>query len=317
MPDELDDVLDDEILNDLFMPEDEGGDDSEGALDSEALKELKAELDETKRQNNGLLQTLKGERGKRQELRGTVDNMKDTINSILVAREEATSAGNTGSEQDVINVDITDDGDAFIPREKLDAIVSPMQEEIDDLNERLQLATQQQDAVRESEQLIQSIVGEDESYTPAYNKYKAARRWVNDRVIDFQRQNNYGGQVSSGDAMTHVFDESMTNEFNQQFPEMDLFDVATAEDSAVHFERMLKHTVKNLTPKQEPDNRFRQVLQKPSGLGKSANAKGGELSLTERVGNLSSMDIMDLTDAQVEALSKYIDNDEQKEGIKF
>jgi hypothetical protein len=50
------------------------------------------------------------------------------------------------------------------------------------------------------------------------------------------------------------------------------------------------------------DSRFQKVLNKPSTLGNQANAKAGQLSVLEKVGNLKTEDIMNLTDAQIEAL---------------
>jgi hypothetical protein len=50
------------------------------------------------------------------------------------------------------------------------------------------------------------------------------------------------------------------------------------------------------------DSRFQKVLDKPSTLGNQANAKAGQLSALEKVGNLKTEDIMNLSDAQIEAL---------------
>jgi len=314
--DYLDIQEDDDILDDLFLPEDEKGKGDE--LDSEAVKNLKTELDEMKRQNNGLLQTVKSDRRKRQDMSSKFDGLKETVDTILTRREQAEEdLGKTRSVEDVIDVEITDSGDAFIPKSKLDDLVNPMQDRIDELEEKLQLASQSQDAARESEQLIQQLVAKDERYAPVYGKYRNARKWVNDKVVDFQRDHNIQGEIPSGKVMSHIVDEAMSNEFEQLFPGMDLGLVTTAEDSEWHFEQMLSKTTDLLTPKATPDDRFRQVINKPSGLGKSTNAKAGELSLSDRVGRMSSTDIMDLTDDQIEALSKYIQTEEQKEGVNF
>ena len=251
-------------------------------------------------------------------MKGQLDTVTETVNSILSQREKNDEAlVKTSSADDKIVVDITEDGDAFIPKERLNDMVAPFQDRINLLEQQLKRTTEQSASNRESDQLIQSLVGEDDRYAPAYNKYQAARKWVNDKVIDFQQENNIQGQLTSGQALTHVFNDASENEFQKAFPGLDLASVTTAEDSTWHFKRMLKSTADALTPNHEPDQRFRQVMQKPSGLGKSANAKAGEISLTERVGKLSTTDIMDLTDSQIEALTKYMEQDEQKGGINF
>jgi hypothetical protein len=52
------------------------------------------------------------------------------------------------------------------------------------------------------------------------------------------------------------------------------------------------------------DSRFQKVMNKPSTLGNQANAKAGQLSVLEKVGNLKTQDIMELSDAQIDALLK-------------
>ncbi|RLD02966.1 MAG: hypothetical protein DRI65_13860, partial [Chloroflexota bacterium] len=266
MPDEYLEIQeDDDILKDLFLPEDEKGAGDE--LDSQAVKDLKAELDEMKRQNNGLLQTVKSDRRKRQDMSSKFDGLKETVDTILTRREEGEQAlADASSVQDVIDVEITDNGDAFIPKSKLDDLVSPMQSRIDELEERLQLANQSNVAARETEQLIQEMVAKDERYGPTYGKYRNARKWVNDRVVDFQRDHGIQGEIPSGQVMSNIVDDAMSNEFSQLFPGMDLGLVTTAEDSEWHFKQMLAQTTESLAPKATPnDNRFRQVLNKPSG----------------------------------------------------
>ena len=325
--DALDDVQtpdpeDDEILKDLFMEKPEETDDDDPLHDPKEVAALKKALDEKDKQINGLLQTVKSDRRKRQEMKGQLEQVTTTVNSILAQRKDAEEqlAAQASSEKNVngIPVEFTEDGDAFLPTEKLNAIVEPYEQKIADLENMLQQTNQNQVADRESQQLIQSMVGENDAYPAAFSKYQAARKWANDRVIEFQQDNNVQGQFSSGQAMTYVFDDNMVNEFEQHFPGMSLADVVTAEDSPFHFRQMLKSTAKALEPETpEPDARFRQVMQKPSGLGKATNAKAGELSLSERVGALSATDIMNLSDDQIEALSKFMANDEQTDGIKF
>lgn len=306
-----------DLLEDLLLPE-EG--EEEGILDPKELKKMQDELAAKDKQIAGLLNEVKTDRRKRQEYKGQLDAVTETVNAILTQREQAeqllAEASSDGSGN--IEVDITDDGDAFIPRDKLnEAVVAPLQQRIEELESMIQAQSQQASSARDAEQVISSIVGKDERYAPVYSKYQAARKWVNDKVIDFQQENNIQGQLSSGQALTHVFDDSLTEEFQNQFPEMDLAAVTTAEDSAWHFEQMLQKSADALSTPRQPDERFRQVVNKPSTLGKSSNAKAGELSLSDRVASLNATDIMDLSDSQVEALQKFMSDDEQKGGINF
>jgi hypothetical protein len=307
---------DDDILDELFIDgTTDDNDDSGNVLDPEELKSLKGALAEKDKQINGLLQTVKADRRKRQEMKGQLDQVTTTINSVLAQREELDKqleeGSRSGTKSDIngIPVEFNDDGDAFVPTEKLEALTQPYEQKIQDLEEALLLTNNTARAEAEAQRAIQQMVGEDERYAPVYSKYQNARKWVNDRVIEFQTDNNINGEFTSGQAMTHVFgDGNLAQEFTERYPEFDLAQVATAEDSEWHFRTMLKTTAGKAGDLKEPDERFRKVIRKPSGLGKSSNAKAGELSLAERVASLSATDI---------ALQKYMKEDEQSDGIKF
>ncbi len=320
----VDQSEDDDILKDLFLETTEDNDDDSNALDPEELKTLKGALAEKDKQINGLLQTVKSDRRKRQEMKGQLDQVTTTINSILAQRQEMQDSpeltpGSGKAEINGIPVEFNDDGDAFIPTEKLEALTGKYEDKIQELEEALLLSNQAQQQEVQAQKAVQQMVGEDERYAPVYSKYQNARKWVNDRVVDFQVDNNINGAFTSGQALTHVFDDNaqLQKEFEERFPEFDLAQVATAEDSPYHFRTMLKNTANKVSSLKQPDDRFRQVMSKPSGLGKSANARGGELSLAEKVGSLSATDIMNLSDAQLEALQKFMADDEQRDGIKF
>ena len=113
--------------------------------------------------------------------------------------------------------------------------------------------------------------------------------------------------------MDYVFDTQLRKEFANEFDGLDLVDIVTAEDSQDHFRRMLNNVATVMTPedntettgpKDKMDSRFQKVLNKPSSLGNQANAKAGQLTILEKVGNLNTTDIMDLSDSQIEALMK-------------
>jgi hypothetical protein len=318
----VDESDDDDILKDLFMETNDDDDDNKNPLDSEEAKTLKEALAEKDKQINGLLQTVKSDRRKRQEMKGQLDQVTTTINSLLEQKNElqTLTPGESSAKATVegIPVEFDDDGNAFIPQDKLDALLEPQQNTIQETQEALLLTAQQQQQSEAAQRAIAQMVGKDERYTGVYSKYQNARKWVNDRVVDYQLDNNINGAFTSGQAMSQVFrDENMQREFAQLYPEFTLADVATAEDSEWHFETMLSNTANKLTDLKQPDERFRKVMSKPSGLGKSANARGGELTLAEKVASLSATDLMNLPEQQLEALQKYLQEEEQRDGITF
>jgi hypothetical protein len=308
-----------DLLDDLLT--DENDDDGEGTgKESDEAKALKEELAALKKENHGLLTTVKKERGKRQNSDGRLEQLTATVNGIIEQNKSGAADLQTKAEaDDGLRVLYNDDGEPYLPTESLNTLLSQQQQEINQLKEALQITASQSTAVAEAEKAKMAIVGKDESYGPAYTKYQTARRWVESAVDQWQHETgNVGKQVGSGYALDHIFDASLREQFNAEFPDMDIFTIVTAEDGLGHFER----TLQSLAPKadettelKKPDSRFKQVMDKPSSLGKTANAKT-EPSIFERAGNLSATDIGELSDAQVAALEKAM-RSEENDGITF
>jgi hypothetical protein len=315
------------------MPKDQTDDLIESLLDSDdetdddvTTKTLKEELAALKKENHGLLTTVKKERSKRQnsdgkleQLSGQYNHLSDTVNGILEQKRtgaaDPTPAAGTEGPQVLYN----DDGDPYLPTEAVNSLITPLQQEIDELKQALQITTTQSAAQAEAERAKAAVIGKDEAYGPAHAKYQTARNWVEKVVENWQYQTgNQGQQVGSGYALDTIFDADLREQFSTEFPDMDLFTIVTAEDGLDHFERTLQSLVvkeEELVPTKKLDSRFRQVLNKPSTLGKTANAKA-EPTIVEKAGNLSASDIGSLTDAQVAALEKAM-LAEENEGIDF
>jgi hypothetical protein len=116
--------------------------------------------------------------------------------------------------------------------------------------------------------------------------------------------------MSSGQALDHVFDEDLETEFKSQFGDMSIERVVTAEDSQRHFRSTLA-SIADASEAVSPDaidkgNRFQKVLQKPSSLTATANQKGAQLSIVERLQNIKPMDILELSDDQVAQIEKAL-----------
>ena len=206
-----------------------------------------------------------------------------------------------------------------MPHDKLSDLTSQYEDKIALLEEELAATQTAQASSAEYNEAVNAMVGEKPEFADAHRRYQTARKWVSDVVADWSLNNNVNRPLNSGEALTHVIDEDVISEFNQRFPGLDIVTITTAEDSPFHFKSMLQKTAEALNdiePK-PTDSRFRQVINKPSSLGKSANAKGSELSLAEKVGSLSTADIMNLGDEQIEALSNYLKEDEEKDGINW
>jgi len=321
MPDQdfLDELLNEEPApnpGDAILPKQDEQTPALRAADPDAIAELE-------RKSKGFYDNMKEERRKRQDIQSELDRVKGTVAAILEMRKQPALPEELSpkSKFNGLPVRETEDGDLFVPHDQLQPILAPYQAKIEALEQRLQQSNLQQNAETETQKILQSIVGEDESFTPAYQKYQAARKWVNDQVINYQRETGVRGPMSSGQALDSVFaDAQLEKDFTTRYPGFQLEDVVQAEDSQRLFRRAMKNIASVLTPKNPErvtDDRFRKVLNKPSGLGNATNAKGARLSISEKMSELSPNDIMNLSDDQVRLLEKELYKEEKTDGLTF
>jgi hypothetical protein len=304
-----------DLLEDLLLPDPEPKD-PELDFDPEDIKELKAQVGASEKEKQGLLKAVKEERSKRQEMSGRLDQITNTLNSMLDQREQLIAQSQAQKDEATLKgipVEYDDDGDGYINADnRLKEMISPHEEKIAALEAELEQTRAAVSAQNEYNETVNALVGEDEAYEPAHRQYKTARKWISDRVADWSVQNGWRGPMNSAEALTHVVDEDFENEFTERFPGMDAFTVTVAEDSPKHFRRMLAQTAKaqsDVAPAPK-DSRFQRVINKPSSLGKSANAKGEAPSLSERMGNLSATDLLGFGDAEIEALTNHLRSEE-------
>jgi hypothetical protein len=312
---------------DSLLDVEESTDDTKDVPSNEDVDALKEQIKALDKEKQGLLQGVKTERRKRQEITGRLNQLTDTVNNILEQRDTAQEILDSQRAATTpprgIPVEYGEDGEAFINPSVFEKMIQPYQQKINQLEEEIQISEASQAAQTEADKIKDAIIGEDERFYLANSKYQAARKWVVDQVIDFSRQNGINQTITSGQALDFVFDKPLQDEFLGKFPDLNLVDVVTAEDSQHHFRQMLSNVagatsmIDNIGPEPKQDDRFQKVLQKPSTLGNQANAKAGALSISEKMSQLTPEQISELTDAQMEAFEKALMEEEQTDGIKF
>ena len=302
------------FIDDLMEEEaDTKEEDNDSKIDAKVAEALTAK-------EKGFYNEMKAERQRRQEIQTQLDKLTGTINGILESKKTATVLDEKPKKFAGIPVAETEDGDLYLPEEHIQKIVSPYEEKIKNLERYLQQSAVVQNSESEAQKTILAIVGEDETHGPAYQKYQAARKWANDKVVQFQKENGVRGQMTSGQALDYVFDGDVEKEFQQKFPGVPLDEIVTAEDSQRNFRKMLKSVSKVADSRKdtsEQDARLRKLLKKPSGLGSSPNAKAGHVNITEKLGSLTPQDIFELSDAQIRALQDALAREEKDGGLEF
>jgi hypothetical protein len=313
-----------DFLDDLLDGKTKEEEDAAEALpaSNKDITDLKSEIEELNKEKAGLLKGVKAERSKRQEINGKLTQLTDTVNGLLVNRENAVKNEITEAVKPKgLPVTWTEDGEGFVGTDAIDEALSPYKQEIMNLKQQLELTNSRAAAVDEAEKVRRAIVGEDERYEKAYNKYQSARKWVVDQVTDFAKQRNITQALTSGDALDHVFDNDLESEFETTFPGLDLERIVTAEDSKRHFRKTMSTVADAMTPSEDdtlnaikPDSRFQKVLNKPNSLSGTQNAKAGELSIMDKLESLSSQDLVDIDDKTADKLMAAIAA-EEKNGL--
>ena len=313
----LSDLLDDEAGNQASLLSD----------DAEDVEALKTQIESLEKEKQGLLAATKAERTKRQATAGRLEQLESAVSGILSQRQqkgiESLSVHEAAEAQKKgLPVVYDDDGNGWVDQDAVNNLVSPYEQKIMDLETKLQqvnTAAQAQDA---ADKVREGIIGEDERYGFAAGKYRAARKWVEDAVFDFAKENGVKRALTSGEALDYVLDKELRDEFSELFKGVDIVDVVTAEDSQDHFRRMLSNVADVAFPKDEQpeprmDSRFQKVLRKPSNLGRNANAKAGQLSVMDRVENLSPTDISNMSDKDIDTILEAMGREEKEDGIRF
>jgi hypothetical protein len=312
---------DSDLLADLLdeeMAVEEGTPKPEASI--EELNALKTKVEELELAKTGLLKAKQAQTTKRQASEDRLSQVEGAINAMLSQRqqqgtESVTEAQAAGARSQGIPVTYDDDGNGWIDPSYITQLTTPYEQRINDLETRLQQSNAASTADIQAAKIMDGIIGEDERYGSASGRYRAARKWVEDTVFDYTKTNGIKDPLSSGQALDNVFQDQWTqDEFAKQFEGIDLIDVVTAEDSQMNFRRTLDNIASAMVvdddsltqPKDKMDSRFQKVLNKPSTLGGQANAKAGQLTILDKVNNISTEELMSYTDDQIETLLKLV-----------
>ena len=319
MPDDMLEDKDDQLLADLLDDEMAVDDGDDPGPTADELNALKSQVEDLEREKMGLLKAKQAQTQKRQASDERLAQLEGAVSSILSQRqqqgmESLTETEAAGARGKGIPVTYDDDGNGWIDPNYITDLTTPYETRINELEEKLQQSDASTTAELKAQRIVDGIIGEDERFGPASGRYRAARKWVEDTVLDFTKSNGVTRNLTSGEALDHVFNDTYTQgEFKKAFGDIDLVDIVTAEDSQAHFRRTLNSIADAMEPNKDVlaalpngkmDSRFQKVLNKPSTLGDQANAKAGQTSILDKVGSLNTADIMDLGDDQIEALLK-------------
>lgn len=289
-------------------------------------EDISVKLTELEKANKGLLKELLSERKGRQTVEGKLSQIGTTLSELLKQREEKKATEVVKEKQTPeltkIALDLDENGNAFIKPELIAQIVdsNTPKGEIAELNKKIEglsKAVEEEKERRKAEAIkaestnafektIKSILGEAETYEPAYGSLQKAYNWLNDAIVDYQQENEVGELKSSGHAIDLIEESGIGEKFSKAFPDIDYANIVRMYDSKTDLRRALKA----LTPKAEAkkegiDKLVKKASQKPSGLGSMKNQKSSTSTLDE-IAALSTDDIMGLPDSDIDKIKRLL-----------
>jgi len=308
----------DEIMN-AETPEDKGGEASETpSAEEETAKQepsvedrlasLEEDLKTEKLKSKGLLKGKKAEVRNRQDVEAKMTQLTDTLSGILVKRDATVEEPPESNGNLVVEVD--DDGNPYIPADSLaglnDSRISSLEKTIKDLQGTLSSERQHRDAQARVDEEVGSVVRTIEGGNAAQKSLDDARTWLNDRVGEFMKENDIpaGTFKNVSQAMDGIDGSDVEAEFNKKFPGKDMETTARAYEGRVTLKRALNSFLP--TEKEgvngEMDKSLKKIAEKQPSLGGAKNQKTSvDTTLTEIAG-LSSDDILNAPDAQIDKI---------------
>jgi len=284
------------------------------------LAKTEKQLEEALKVNKGIYGSMKAEREERQDLSSRLEGITQVISESLSKRDEKQPDPEPDkSAIDRFEVEVDDDGRAYVPiSEELKAFVASQNSgSSDEKVEELERTIAQDREMREEEQAFQgqveSIVGENPAYGPAFKEISKAHAWFNNRLIDYQKENRMPGFVQLGDALDIAVSNEWEQDFKKEFPALDMRSTARLYEGKDDFRSGLNSAVvtdDKKAPGKSAASNLKDIAAKASTLASVRNQKGtgGSLTLDEIAER--SDEIEDMSDEDVKKLHRLMQREE-------
>jgi len=297
------------------------------------LEDLEKRIADSEKANKGLYDSMKAERIHRQEaesrsqdLESRLQGITDVFSESIDQRRSGEAEPKTTQTPGKLELEIDDEGKAFIPVESLKAILQEQgmgssKKEIEELKYHLMQNSVETDRETEFQNTVRKIVDEDDSYSPAYRQLTKAQDWFNNEIVDYQKQNQLTGLLSTGEALdaaseSGIDGQTIEDRFSKTFPTLDMDKIARCYDS----KRDLRSALKSISggnnsqtpPGKKAADNLKGIAGKASNLGKMRNQKGQASGMSlDDIAELPPGEIEGMTDDQVEKLHRMMAREEQ------
>jgi hypothetical protein len=284
------------------------------------------EFQALQKQNKGLIKDLQGERTKRQHMSGKYDQLSTTVNEILI-KSKASKAVDDVKKAKGIAIEYDDEGHPYVPQSAIDELVTNVNKSVNTVGSAVQDLATIQDQNNQAKQRLDAVIGRKPEYADVYNRVNAARSFINDKVIEWQKQTGYQNAVSEEDVLTLIQRGDIDmSEFNKTYEGFDVDDIVRSHLTDYTLEKAMNGVLALSQQGDDDDSQddgdntnnkasdtFKKVLSKPNSLGSAANNKGSKTDPFERLAQVSADDLLSLTDDDEAALLEAMAREENQE----
>jgi hypothetical protein len=356
MPDLLDDILKDNTSDEdatkaaadaaaaadnTGQQADEGNKPDEGDKGEPSVSDILDQMKQLQKQNKGLIKDIQAERSKRQNAQGQFNQLSATVNDVL-QRQTATQTQTTDTQANKpkgIPVSYDDEGNPYVDPNDIQHLVGAVDQQVRGVNDKVDAMAELQAQEAAQKAALDGILNQKDGYRSAYDKVNKAYQWVNNKVMELQKQHGTQGIVPTNQVLELAKSGHIDlEEYNKTFSDLPFDQVVRSHDTSFEMERVLDNVLSVLgqdsTPADEknkdaqnqdgkttedPEHQahsdvFKKVLKKPASLGNVANNQDSQPDAFERLASISAEDFVDsLTDADVDKLERAMEREELRQ----
>jgi len=249
------------------------------------------------------------------ELRGAVTQLFSKRDSLNGEEKKTPKA----LEDTKKKVEFEADESAFVDLGEVKTAIKESKDNTQEQIDELKKLTEDQAQKSDYERTVSSILDTNRvEFDPAYQKLQQAVKSLNDKVIEAQTRTDTPGDPKTGeltvDAALDLLDGSEEEEaFKKDFPGLNPTQIARAFNS----KRDLKDTLTQIATTLKTDNSkkvtdsadmdlIRRARSKPGSLSGQDNQSGAGETLLDKISNLPTESIMDISDAEAERIEKLL-----------
>jgi len=321
-----DDLSDDDYFEKL-LAENSGddGNDGTGTIKKEegpTRAELEKENEKLKKEAKGRLTDTVKSRQERTamkteliELRGAVTQLFSKRDSLNGEEKKTPKA----LEDTKKKIEFEADESAFVDLGEVKTAIKESKDSTQEQIDELKQLTQDQAVKSDYERTVSSILDTNRAeFDPAYQKLQEAVKSLNDKVIEAQNRTDTPGDPKTGeltvDAALDLLDGSVEEEaFRKDYPGLNPTQIARAfnskrdlKDTLTQIATILKSDTKSKTADNADMDLIRRAQKKPGSLGGQDNQSGAGETLLDKISNLPTESIMDISDAEADRIEKLM-----------